>query len=454
MREAFGKYVPERALVLAGGDAFLALGLMGLGVLLFQGDPSQTLAGAAAAPLLTVALLYILFLLGRYNPGEPARARGLAAAACVLGALVAACGLTLPHLIPSEGLFLAIAVLPLFLWAWGRFMGLGRPRGFFAETAIMVGAGQLAEEVKAAAKQFPDIRLVARNGTFEEPLSIIHEHARSQDRWKRLRQLPVVGRLFPRVVLVAAAEPGSTGGRRQALILSANGIPVLSGESFYEKITGSVLLEYLDRDQAWKTGGCVPGRTSRLHDLTERAGALLLLALLFPLLAAVAIAIKLSSPGPVFFSQERVGKDGHPFPMIKFRSMQDKAEVGTGPVWAQKNDPRVTPVGRLIRKTHIDELPQLINVVLGHMSLVGPRPERPFFVEKLSQTIPGYHLRHTVRPGITGWAQINYSYGASANDAREKLKYELFYIKHRSPALDLYILFATARTLFATSGAR
>jgi lipopolysaccharide/colanic/teichoic acid biosynthesis glycosyltransferase len=173
-----------------------------------------------------------------------------------------------------------------------------------------------------------------------------------------------------------------------------------------------------------------------------------------PLMAAVALAIKASSPGPIFYHQRRVGQHGRIFVVHKFRSMRTDAEAGTGPVWASKEgDPRVTAIGRFLRRSRVDELPQLWNVLKGDMSLVGPRPERPEFVQELTKQIPFYGQRHVVRPGLTGWAQVKYTYGASTEDALEKLQYDLFYIKHLSIPLDLFVMLLTVKTVVLRKGA-
>ena len=180
--------------------------------------------------------------------------------------------------------------------------------------------------------------------------------------------------------------------------------------------------------------------------------ALLLIAL--PIIVVTAIAVKLESRGPAFYRQRRVGLYGEAFDVIKLRSMRTDAEVGGKAVWAQKDDPRVTRIGRFIRKVRIDELPQVWSVLKGEMSFVGPRPERPQFVADLEERLPYYAERHVVKPGITGWAQINYPYGASIEDAREKLEFDLYYAKNYTPFLDLLILLQTARVVIWPEGAR
>ena len=171
-------------------------------------------------------------------------------------------------------------------------------------------------------------------------------------------------------------------------------------------------------------------------------------------MVAVALAVKLFSKGPVFYRQTRVGRGGVPFTLYKFRSMYPDAELKSGAVWATKDDPRVTPVGRWLRKLRLDEMPQLFNVIRGDMSLVGPRPERPEFVQMLQEKIPYYRQRSCVKPGVTGWAQINHKYGDTIEDVTTKLEYDLYYIKNLAPSLDAYILFHTAKTVLLGRGAQ
>ncbi len=186
---------------------------------------------------------------------------------------------------------------------------------------------------------------------------------------------------------------------------------------------------------------------------TEIALALVGLTLTAPLMGIVALLTKLESPGPIFFTQERVGQGGRRFSIHKFRSMRQDAELKSGAKWAEKNDPRITRVGRIIRPLRIDELPQLWNILKGDMSLVGPRPERPEFVQKLAKDIAFYEKRHVVKPGLTGWAQVNYPYGATIEDAKVKLEYDLYYIKNMSFLLDIFIILKTGKTvLFDRSG--
>lgn len=195
------------------------------------------------------------------------------------------------------------------------------------------------------------------------------------------------------------------------------------------------------------------GRIQKIKRLMDIAASGALLLINLPLLAFTALAIKVESAGPLFFTQERVGKDGQTFKIWKFRSMAEDAEKD-GAVWAQKNDMRVTRVGKIIRKFRIDELPQIWNIFRGDMSLIGPRPERPEFVSELEKSIPYYSVRHAVRPGLSGWAQVNYPYGASVEDAKRKLEYDVYYIKNMSLMLDLRILLKTISVVLFGQGAR
>jgi sugar transferase (PEP-CTERM system associated) len=240
------------------------------------------------------------------------------------------------------------------------------------------------------------------------------------------------------------------------LKIKTTGVQVYDFSSFLERETGRVDLDSLNPSWLIFSDGFSSGRristvAKRLFDVAA-SGLLLLLTL--PLIALTALAVKLESAGPAFFRQRRVGLYGEPFDVIKLRSMREDAEVGGKAVWAQKDDPRVTRVGRIIRKLRIDELPQAWSVLKGDMSFVGPRPERPQFVADLEARLPYYAERHVVKPGITGWAQINYPYGASVEDAREKLELDLYYAKNYSPFLDLLILLQTVRVVIWPEGAR
>jgi sugar transferase (PEP-CTERM system associated) len=258
-----------------------------------------------------------------------------------------------------------------------------------------------------------------------------------------------------REVIVAVREQrGGVLPLRDLLDCRVRGIPVTDLSGFYEKVRGEVPIESLKASWLIYGNGFEQGaiRTivKRIFDI---AASTTLSVLSAPIMILTALAIRLESPGPVIYRQERVGRGGRTFTVLKFRSMRLDAEKDGVARWAAAGDPRVTRVGRLIRKLRIDELPQLLNVVRGEMSFVGPRPERPGFVAALKEQIPFYDLRHSVKPGLTGWAQVRYSYGASVDDARTKLQFDLYYVKNHSLFLDILILFETIRVVLFREGA-
>jgi sugar transferase (PEP-CTERM system associated) len=240
----------------------------------------------------------------------------------------------------------------------------------------------------------------------------------------------------------------------QLLDLKAMGINVLDGHQLFEEVSGRLSVDSLRPSAVIFSSGFQQHKVTRFAkrfvDLLIAISGLLLLS---PGFCLIAFLIKLDSSGPIIYRQYRVGLLGRPFLIWKFRSMRQDAEK-LGAQWAQVDDPRISRVGKWLRKTRFDEFPQLINVVKGEMSLVGPRPERPMFVQDLRKVIPYYDLRHTVRPGITGWAQTNFRYGASAEDAHMKLQYDLYYVKRLSFSLDMRILVQTVRVMLLGEGAQ
>ena len=233
--------------------------------------------------------------------------------------------------------------------------------------------------------------------------------------------------------------------------LKGIGIGVRSAAWFWERRLRRVDIDQVPAD--WFEAASAPRRSQHVLRAFDIMASLGLLVLTLPLMLLTALLIRLDSPGPILYRQERVGLHGQSFTLLKFRSMRADAEAH-GPAWAQTKDPRITRVGQIIRKTRIDELPQLLNVLHGEMSFVGPRPERPHFVEQLAAAIPHYDERSLVKPGVTGWAQVNYPYGASVEDARMKLSYDLYYVRNRSLLLDFLILVATVRVILFQEGAR
>jgi sugar transferase (PEP-CTERM system associated) len=255
-------------------------------------------------------------------------------------------------------------------------------------------------------------------------------------------------------VIVAMEDRRQSMPVRELLDLRLCGVVIENSSTLLERLSGKLPLDGLNPSTLIFTEGFRMNATQQiLRRLLSLAVSFLALVICLPFIPLIILAVRLSSPGPVFFSQTRVGQRGRPFTAYKFRTMRQDAEAN-GAVWASKDDPRVTPIGGFMRKTRLDEIPQLWNVLRGDMAFVGPRPERPEFVQWLSKDIPFYDLRHMIRPGITGWAQVRYQYGASLEETKRKLEYDLYYVKHQSIGLDLLIMFETIKTIIRRRGAQ
>ena len=268
--------------------------------------------------------------------------------------------------------------------------------------------------------------------------------------------VPLVKRYRVNLIVVALDDRRGKMPVSQLLRCRMEGIRVEDATNFYERLTGKILIKNLRPSWLVFSQGF---NKPRLLRNAKRAGELIsavaLSVVLGPLMVVLALLVRFTSHGPALYRQERVGERGRPFMLLKFRTMRVDAESGSGPVWAsEERDPRTTSVGRFLRKTRLDELPQLINVLRGEMSFVGPRPERPHFVERLRTVIPYYDERHGVKPGITGWAQVKFRYGATLEDSEEKLQYDLYYIKHMSLIFDIGIIFDTIKVMLVGKGAR
>ncbi len=332
---------------------------------------------------------------------------------------------------------------------WASSSGVG------AKRVLIVGTGEDAAGVEKAlaALGYPSLSIVGFYPTAHDGDS----RAVAADRvLPSALPLPeIVHGLGVKEVIVAVREQrGGVLPLRELVDCRISGVPITDLAGMYERVRGEVPIESLKASwliygQGFAQGG-LRSFIKRAFDLMVSA---LMLVLALPLMIVTAIAIRLDSPGPVIFRQERVGLGGRRFMCLKFRSMRADAEGDGVARWAIRADTRVTRVGRIIRKLRIDELPQLINVLRGEMSFVGPRPERPEFVKSLKETIPFYDVRHSVKPGITGWAQVRYSYGATVEDARKKLQFDLYYVKNHSLFLDWVILFETVRVVLFREGA-
>lgn len=352
-----------------------------------------------------------------------------------------------------SNLLYAMAISILALIALRILLGKALGSQAFKRRVVVLGAGQRAARLKALSKRpgsgFVVVGYVAMSGADRVIPEAIARDAiyNLADHVELLNASEVVLALEERRIALPLKD---------LLRIKTTGVHVIEISTFLERETGRVDLDsvnpsWLIFSDGFSSGRMLSGVFKRLFDITA---SVTLLILAGPLIVAGAIAVKLDSKGPAFYRQRRVGLYGQGFDIIKLRSMRIDAEAPGKAVWAEKDDPRITRVGRFIRKTRIDELPQCWSVLKGEMSFVGPRPERPQFVEDLEQKLPYYAERHMVKPGITGWAQINYPYGASIDDSRQKLEYDLYYAKNYSPFLDVLILLQTLRVVLFPEGAR
>ena len=348
---------------------------------------------------------------------------------------------------------LPLALGLMVLWRVSIHWFMGHPN--FGERILIVGSGNLAVEVAREVLNRPDAgyRIAGFVGTDSELLGKSLINPRVIGLTEELDDV-VKREHIDRIVVAMGERRGQLPTNKLLQLSLAGQVNIEEGASFYERITGRVSLNMLRPSWLIFTGRRRQARFTELsrtvvHWTVALVGAILSL----PLALLTAVLIKLESPGPVLYKQERVGKNGRTFVLTKFRSMKINAEQD-GPVWASKGDPRTTRVGRIIRKTRVDEIPQFWNILKGEMSFVGPRPERPHFVSQLAEEVPFYEQRHLIAPGLTGWAQIKYPYGASIEDARQKLQYDLFYIKNQSLILDAIIMFETIKIILFGRGAQ
>ena len=360
-----------------------------------------------------------------------------------------------PPLVIGRGvslIALPMALLLMVAWRVGAHWLLGHPN--VGERILIVGSGESAVEVAREVLERRDAgyRIVGFVDNRPELVGQSLVNPRVIGLTNELGH--IVQREGINRVVVAMAERRGQFPVQQLLDLSLSGdVAIEECASFYERLTGRVSLDMLRPSWLIFSGRGRQGRVSAaLRTAVHRSVALVGGVLSLPLALLTAILIKLDSPGPVLYSQERVGKNGRAFRVYKFRSMRTDAERD-GPVWASREgDARVTRVGRVIRKIRVDEIPQFWNILRGEMNFVGPRPERPHFVGQLAEEIPFYEQRHLIPPGLTGWAQIKYPYGASIEDARQKLQYDLYYIKNQSLLLDALIMFETVKTILFGRG--
>jgi len=321
-----------------------------------------------------------------------------------------------------------------------------------ANRVFIIGVGPLAQAIQKSLNQSTGRYVLAG---FIQPAADIVSVPQTQIVGHIDDVNDLVSREKPSRLVVAITERRGVLPVRDLLRCKLEGVDIVDALSFYEEINGKLLIEHIQPSWfLYSDGFCIKPFLrfyKRFFDVLLSVFGIILAILLWPF---VALAVRLDSPGPILFRQNRVGDGGGPFTVYKFRTMRQDAERESGAVWATENDPRITNVGKFLRKTRLDEIPQLFNVLKGDMSFVGPRPERPEFVERLNEKIPYYSKRHFMKPGLTGWAQVCYPYGASDEDALEKLRYDLYYIKNYSLMLDFLIILETVKVVLFGRGGR
>ena len=384
----------------------------------------------------------------------------LFALAIAIGFVCIGIGL-LSYAIPKFGVagkmyYLSILIASFFLLLWRLAFEMYITRFSSHENILIVGTGEVARQVGEEVRKRKRLGFhlvgfinapAGRSNPAEGGVGEVLGDPSQMDR--------VIEKYGVDKIVVAITERRGEYPVKEMLALRVNGCEVVEWPGFFEKLSGRIPIDSLAPSFFIFNEGF---RKSRILLLIRRVVsaivAAVLMVLLLPVFLVVAAIIKLDSSGPVLYSQIRVGQKNRLIRIYKFRSMRKDAEKNGDAVWAVENDPRITRVGHFLRKTRIDELPQLFNVMTGELDFVGPRPERPEFVEKLQNMIPYYALRHTVKPGITGWAQVMFHYGSSIDESKEKLQYDLFYIKNMSLKLDLLILFHTIKIVILGRGAR
>ncbi|MFQ5455864.1 MAG: TIGR03013 family XrtA/PEP-CTERM system glycosyltransferase [Nitrospirota bacterium] len=350
--------------------------------------------------------------------------------------------------------FINLILCSIFLIIWRLFSDYIIERTIFKERVLVVGAGQLAKRIKdeVETREELGIDIVGYIGSSVENIGINELELKVIGRYNDLEEIAKKEKIER--IIVAMPERRGMVPMETLLKCKIQGIVVEDGISFYEKILLKIPIEGLNPGWLIFSDGfnrvAIMKIIKRGIDITI---SMIGLILSLPIFIFLPILIRLDSKGPVFLKQKRLGENGNEFTILKFRSMIEDAEKVLGPTWSPDNDDRITRVGRVIRKVRIDEIPQLFNVLKGDMSFVGPRPERPHFVSQLIN-IPYYHLRHSVKPGLTGWAQVKYQYGSTEEDAVEKLQYDIFYIKNMSIIFDFLIIFETVKVVLLGKGAR
>jgi sugar transferase (PEP-CTERM system associated) len=453
----FNVYYPIRTLILLAGEALIVCFSFLLGVALQHRDDLYVMLNYEGGywKILLVTMLVLIFshwfdLYDSTHFEEKGELYfRLLLVPGLLALILAGVGYFFPTFLPGNNSVLAglvILTVALFVWRMAYTWLVRQP--YFRERVYVLGTGERAQRLVTGLQSRSElgVEVVGWREHVEGATTrdAVASHLMEQIYHQNVHR-----------VIVAMPDRRGTLPVRELLQLRLKGIKVEEAASWLEKISGRIEVEQLYPSWLIFAEGFrfSAGFMAMRRLLSILVSALLLLVVL-PIIPFVILAIKLDSPGPVFYRQKRVGRGGVIFYCYKFRTMRPDAEADTGPTWADNDDPRITRIGKVLRISRLDEIPQVWCVLKGDMAFVGPRPERPEFVEWLTKEIPYYLVRHAVRPGITGWAQIRYKYGNTLEDAKEKLQYDLFYIKNASIGLDLLIMFQTIKIVMLGRGAK
>ena len=462
MIRLFKHYVPHATMLLGLVDLFCLLlaGELGWVVRAWQIGIDAGPIGARLPQLLTfaVALQVALVAVGAYGAGS-FRSLRFAAARLAVAVAIGVIGLSIIFFfVPAvsfwrSNLLYAMVIAVLLLVAARAALGRALGGETFKRRVVVLGAGARGARIVALSRE-PGVNFSVAGVVAMGEAGKVVEGATPRGDIANLAAFVTDCRAVE--VVLAIEERRNALPVKDLLRVKTAGVQVADMSSFLERETGRIDLKsinpsFLIFSDGFASAQLLSSTAKRAFDITA---SLLLLALTLPVILLFALLVKLESKGPAFYRQRRVGLFGEGFDIVKLRSMRADAEIGGRAVWAAEDDPRITRIGRFIRRVRIDELPQTWTVLKGEMSFVGPRPERPQFVDDLERHLPFYAERHMVKPGITGWAQINYPYGASVEDARNKLEYDLYYAKNYSPFLDLLILLQTLRVVLWPEGVR
>ena len=462
MIRLFRVFIPASTLTLLISEALLIVGAYVFAAYLeLQVDPTTYLlydGGMISILFVLISILVALYLQDLYSDIYVKSGIVLMQQLC----LAAGSALLIQGLVsyvnrglrmPLRMMLLGSLLMLIMVFLWRLFFGKFAV-GFVGDRLLLLGSSPILGDIARHVEGHPEhgIRVAGYLDDVHE-VGSVWIGGKILGRLEALRE--VVAAINPSRIVVGMSERRNRVPVSVLLDLRFSGHVIEEAATCYERICGRISVKELRPSQLIYSGELGPRRHIMLYQaMTNTVIALIGIIVTFPLMLLTALVVRFSSPGTVLFRQTRVGRNNAPFTLYKFRSMYVNAESETGAVWAAKDDPRVTAVGRVIRRIRIDELPQLFNVLKGEMSIVGPRPERPEFVKTLSEQIPYYRQRHCVRPGITGWAQINYKYGDTLEDTVTKLEYDLYYIKNMSLSMDIYIIFHTVKAMLLSRGAQ